>query len=84
MTLQNVDQILEHAASLTPSERLLLASRLIQGVRKELPDQQPQRLWHEVAGLLSYPSLGEDAQSYISHSRRTANEHRLHIIQDGE
>lgn len=31
MALQNIDQILKRAGNLTPSERLLIASRLIQG-----------------------------------------------------
>jgi hypothetical protein len=37
MALQNIDQLLKRAGKLTPSERLLLASRLIQGVRHEMP-----------------------------------------------
>jgi hypothetical protein len=37
MALQNIDQLLKRADKLTPSERLLLASRLIQGVRNDTP-----------------------------------------------
>lgn len=82
MTRENLDQLLQNAAKLTPSERLLLASRLIQGVRKEMPSAQPHGKWKDAAGLLQYPALGEDAQTYISRSRRTDDIHRTHIIKD--
>ncbi len=36
MALQDIDQILKRAYKLTPSERLLLANRLIQGVRSDV------------------------------------------------
>jgi hypothetical protein len=84
MDLHIIDQLLEHASRLTPSERLLLASRLIQGVRNEMPSHQSQRKWKDVAGLLQYPALGEDAQAYFSRSRRADTERRIKIIRDGE
>ena len=80
MTSQSLDQLLQRAARLTPSERLLLASRLIQGVRNEMPSRQSQRKWKDAAGLLQYPALGEDAQAYISRSRRADDSHRAQVI----
>ena len=74
MVLQNIDQILERAGRLTPSERLLLASRLIQGVRSDMPSRKSRRKWRDAAGLLTYPALGEDAQLHISHARRADND----------
>jgi len=82
MTLQNIDQILKRAGKLTPSERLLLASRLIQGVRSDLPSRQSHHKWHDAAGLLSYPALGMDAQNYISQSRRDSDIRRALAIRD--
>lgn len=85
MTLHNVDQLLQRAASLTPSERLLLASRLIQEVRSEMTSRQPRVVkWKDAAGLLQYPALGDDAQAYISRSRRADDDRRAKIIRDGE
>lgn len=82
MSLQNIDQILKHADKLTPSERLLLASRLIQGVRSDLPAEISKRKWRDVEGILPHPALGEDAQTYISRSRRADNDHRARVIRD--
>jgi hypothetical protein len=84
MTLQNLNQLLKHAGKLTPSERLLLASRLIQGVRNEMPSGKSICKWKDAAGLLPYPALGEDAQAYISRSRREEDSRRAQIIRDGE
>ena len=84
MALQNIDQILKRAGKLTPSERLLLASRLIQGVRNEIPAGKRHKKWQDAAGLLKYPALGEDAQTYISRSRKADDDHRSWVIRDGE
>jgi hypothetical protein len=77
MTPQDMDQLLQRAARLTPSERLLLASRLIQSVRNEMPSRKSKRKWKDAAGLLQYPALGEDAQAYISRSRRADDNHLM-------
>ena len=84
MALPMVDQILERAGSLTPSERLLIASRLIQGVRNEIPAQKSRRKWQSLAGLLAYPALGEDAQTYISRYRQEDDSRRAHVIREGK
>ena len=77
MVLQNIDQLLKRADKLTPSERFLLASRLIQDVRNEMPARKKMcRKWCDVAGILPYPALGMDAQLYISLTRRADNDLR--------
>ena len=85
MTLQNIDQLLKRADKLTPSERLLLASRLIQGVRNEMPARKKtHRKWRDAAGLLSYPALGMDAQLYIIRTRSDDGNRRARVIRDGK
>jgi hypothetical protein len=84
MALKELDQLLQNAAKLSPSERLLLASQLIQSVRNEISARHPHRKWKDAAGLIQYPALGEDAQIYVSRSRRADDEHREQIIRDGE
>jgi hypothetical protein len=75
IALQNIDQLLKRADKLTPSERLLLASRLIQGVRNDMPARKKmRRKWRDAVGLLSYPAVGMDAQLYINRARRADND----------
>jgi hypothetical protein len=84
MALQTIDQIMKRAGKLTPSERLLLASRLIQGVRSNLSSRKTHRKWRDVIGLLPYPALGMDAQTYISQYRRDDDSRRARVIRDGK
>jgi hypothetical protein len=84
MAVQSIDQILERAGKLTPSERLLLASRLIQGVRNEIPARHSRLKWKDAAGLLKYPALGEDAQAYVTRYRRSDDNRRARVIRDGK
>ena len=84
MALQTIDQIVKRAGKLTPSERLLLASRLIQGVRSNLPSRKTHRKWRDAIGLLPYPALGMDAQAYISQYRRDDDSRRARVIRDGK
>ena len=84
MALQNIDQLMKRAGKLTPSERLLLASRLIQGVRQDMPARKSHRKWSAARGLLPYPALGMDAQLYISQSRSDDSARRARVIRDGK
>jgi hypothetical protein len=83
MALQSIDQLLKRARKLTPSERLLLANRLIQEVRNDMPTNKPSRKWKDALGLLPYPALGVDAQLYISRARRADDDGRVRVIRDG-
>jgi hypothetical protein len=84
MALQNIDQLLKRARKLTPSERLLLANRLIREVRNDVPAHKTRRKWKDALGLLPYPALGADAQIYISRARREDDDRRAQVIRDGE
>lgn len=84
MTLQNIDELLKRARKLTPSERLLLANRLIQDVRSDTPAHKTRRKWKDALGVLPYPAIGEDAQTYISRARRSDDDSRARVIRDGE
>jgi hypothetical protein len=77
MTIQSLETIFKQAARLSAEERLRLASRLIEEVRKEIPVQKGQTLkWRDLRGALPYPALGEDAQAYITRTRREESDGR--------
>ncbi len=77
MAAQSIDNVLKQAARLSPAERLILASRLIEGVRQEIPTKNGKPLkWRHLRGMLPYPAYGEDAQTYITRGRREDTAHR--------
>lgn len=81
MAAQSVENILKQADHLTLAERLWLATRLIEGVRREMPFKaQKQLKWRDVRGMAKSPLFGEDAQAYISRTRREDTEHREHAL----
>src|SRR5262245_38888243 len=64
VTLQEVEAI---AAKLTPADRRLLAEKLLQD---DQSTKAPRRHWSEIRGTASYPLCGEDAQAWVSRTRR--------------
>ena len=70
MAARSIENVLKQAARLTPAERLIVATRLIDGVRHEMPARADKPLnWRDLLGMLPYPAYGEDAQAYISRTR---------------
>jgi len=81
MAAQSIESMLKQAARLTPAERLMVATRLIEGVRHEMPARAGKPLkWRDLRGMLPYPAYGEDAQAHISRTRREDTAHRDHQL----
>jgi len=77
MVALTVENMLEQADRLPPAERLRLATRLIEGVRQEMPSKTLKPLkWRDICGMLPYPAFSEDAQRYITRTRREATHKR--------
>jgi hypothetical protein len=66
------EQVAALAARLSPEDRLRLAQELDQSV--ERPAKGPPAQWADVAGSVPHPLCGEDAQAWVSRSRREDDE----------
>jgi hypothetical protein len=65
------------AAGLSPEERKKLAEAILQELSLEAPGRpQHRRLWRDIRGSMSFHLGGEDAQAWVSRSRRESDEHR--------
>ncbi|MBI4789544.1 MAG: hypothetical protein HY782_21145 [Chloroflexi bacterium] len=75
MSAQLLETLMKQAESLSVQEQLTLAAHLVEQASKlYAPPERPR--WRDIRGL-AYPSLfGEDAQAYISRTRRESDEHR--------
>jgi hypothetical protein len=70
-------EIIEKTSLLTPEEQLRLIAALAEKLRSTGVGERSSRWkWSDLPGMLPYPACGEDAQAYISHSRRESDETR--------
>jgi hypothetical protein len=76
MASKELDELIKKAEELTSDEQLLLIARLVEGLREAQRASRPRRKWREISGSVSYPLLGEDAQDWVSRTRREGDEHR--------
>jgi hypothetical protein len=73
-----LEEIIKKVDLLTTEEQLSLIAALAEKARAStVVRSEPLRRWSDLMGMLSYPACGEDAQGYISHSRRESDEKRL-------
>ncbi len=71
------EQVTELAALLPPIERLRLVERIIHDLAaSHAPDIAPRRRWGEIRGRPASSMLGEDAQDWVSRTRRESDERR--------
>lgn len=78
MAAQLLDLLTEQSQQLTDDEQLTLAMRLIERVRQGTGAQpKSQKLkWRDLRGALPYPAAGEDAQAWVTRTRREGDQRR--------
>lgn len=76
MTTTLLQELIEKADRLPTEEQWQLANHLVERVLRQRPQVKSYHQWEDLIGLLPYPALGEDAQTYISRTRREGDEHR--------
>ena len=73
MASKELDELVKRAESLAVDEQLVLIAHLAAKVRKIYHVPGPRRQWREICGSASCPMLGEDAQAWVSRTRRDAS-----------
>ena len=73
------------AAQLPPTDRRQLAETILRELDAAAnPAGSPRRRsWREIRGTVPYPLCGEDAQAWVSRSRRDSDEQRERQWRDG-
>ncbi|PIX40638.1 MAG: hypothetical protein COZ57_25385 [Armatimonadetes bacterium CG_4_8_14_3_um_filter_66_20] len=69
-------EVVERADRLALDEQLSLVACLVERARRGLLSKPPRRRWREIRGLAAPPLCGEDAQQWVSRSRREDDELR--------
>jgi hypothetical protein len=78
MATDVLEELIKRAESLTPDEQLRLIAHLAEKARQAYQPPPLRRQWREICGAAPYPLLGEDAQAWVSRTRREGDEHREH------
>jgi hypothetical protein len=76
MASQVLEGLIKQADALTLDEQLSLIAHLAEKARQASQAHTPRRKWREIRGVVAYPMCGEDAQAWVSRSRREADEQR--------
>ncbi|MEC4812720.1 MAG: hypothetical protein SAK29_05520 [Scytonema sp. PMC 1069.18] len=80
----SLEKILSEIEQLTPDEQLTVMGHLVEHVKKHITPAQPKRPWSVLKGMAPYPLLGEDAQEWVSRTRREADKHRERLLRGEE
>lgn len=78
MAVALVDEIYKQVQTLPVEVRLQLVERITHDLATQGADGQPKkrRLWSEIRGIAPNLLGGEDAQEWVSRTRREGDEHR--------
>ena len=77
MNEEILTELIRKTSRLTSEEQLRLIVALAEKVRASTIREPKSRWkWLDLPGMLPYPACGEDAQTYISHSRRGSDNTR--------
>jgi len=75
----SVEEIYEQVIrSLSPAEQAQLLEKIARNLSQQIPAGEPSERhdWMSVRGIAPHLLAGEDAQAWVSRSRREADEHR--------
>lgn len=76
MVTPTYEEVVKLADALPPDERLRLIAHLANGARAAIGAPKSHRRWTDLAGTAPYPALGEDAQAWVSRTRRESDDAR--------
>ena len=68
-----LEQVANLAAQLPEAERVQLAEQIL---KEPAAPAQRKRFWREIRGIVAYPLCEEDAQEWVSRTRRDGDERR--------
>ena len=76
MASQDLLEIMKRVESLSLDEQLQLMAYLADRSRRAEQGTKRARDWQEIRGAAPYPLVGEDAQRWVSRTRREGDEAR--------
>jgi hypothetical protein len=77
-----LQQVLSDIDRLSPTDRIQVMSYVIESIREYVPTESKKltRKWSDLKGMVTFPLMGEDAQEWVSRTRREGDEHRERLL----
>ena len=75
-----LEHLLQQVEQLTPEDRLELIRQIAQGLKQSEVVVRVKPRWSDLKGMAPYPMMGEDAQEWVSRTRREGDEHRSQVL----
>ena len=76
MAASDLEDLIRQAEALSPEEQLRLVAHLAEKARQTDLSSRSRRSWDEICGAAPSPLLGEDAQTWVSRTRKEGEESR--------
>lgn len=74
-----LDELIRKTEDLSPEDR----QRLLEHLSRNVSPGKVHRQWREIRGAAPYPLVDEDAQTWVSRTRREGDEHRQSQLRTG-
>jgi hypothetical protein len=75
-----LDTMLKQVEQLTAEERLELIQKVAEGLKSKPRNTSTKPKWADLRGMAPYPLMGEDAQQWVSRTRRESDEYRESLL----
>jgi hypothetical protein len=75
-----LEHLLQQVEQLTPEDRLELIRQIAQGLKQSEVVVRAKPRWSDLKGMAPYPMMGEDAQEWVSRTRREGDEDRSQVL----
>lgn len=76
MGKDGLSELKKKAEALDPEEKLQLIVYLVEQCRISCSGLRPRRKWSEISGAAPCPITGEDAQEWVTRTRKESDEKR--------
>jgi hypothetical protein len=73
-----LQQVLNYVDRLSPTDRIQVMTHVIESIKEYVPTEPVKsiRKWSDLRGMATAPLMGENAQEWVSRTRREGDEHR--------
>jgi hypothetical protein len=77
-----LQQVLSDIDRLSPTDRIQVMTHVIESIKEYVPTEpvKLQLQWGDLKGMATAPLMGEDAQEWVSRTRREGDEHRESLL----